>query len=43
VLCSIHHDLRHLRFEEKTKEWIFDTKSLTPRDKLEELRILLKK
>ncbi len=42
VLCSLHHDLRHMYFNEKKNIWIYDTKSLTPRDKLDELRNLLK-
>lgn len=41
VVCTNHHMLRHLRYRERTKEWVFDTKSLTPRHKLAELRILL--
>lgn len=41
VLCSLHHDLRHMRFDEENQSWIFDTKCLTPRDKLEELKKLL--
>jgi hypothetical protein len=41
VVCTHHHMLRHLRYRERTKEWIVDYKHLTPRDKLDELRILL--
>ena len=33
--------LRHMKYKEKTKEWAVDFKSLTPRDKLDELRKLL--
>jgi hypothetical protein len=41
VVCTHHHMLRHLRYRERTKEWIVDYKVLTPREKLDELRILL--
>jgi len=41
VVCTHHHMLRHLRYRERTKEWIVDYKVLTPRDKLDELRLLL--
>lgn len=41
VVCTNHHMLRHMRYRERTKEWIVDYRHLTPRDKLDELRILL--
>jgi hypothetical protein len=40
VVCSLHHDLRHMR-QDKSNNWVFDTKSLTPRDKLGELKKML--
>jgi hypothetical protein len=41
VVCSLHHDLRHMYFNKKTNEWVISFKSLTPREKLDELRKLL--
>jgi hypothetical protein len=42
VVCTNHHMLRHMRYRERTQEWIVDYRHLTPRDKLDELRDLLK-
>ncbi len=39
VVCLIHHQLRHMRLE--NKKWIVDFHYLTPRDKLDELKKLL--
>lgn len=41
VVCKHHHILRHMRYRERTKEWIVDYEHLAPRNKLEELRKLL--
>ncbi len=40
VVCNIHHMLRHMKQNEEGF-WIVDFKTLTPRDKLDELRKLL--
>lgn len=36
VVCWNHHIMRHLKLIDD--EWVFDTKALTPRDKLAELK-----
>ncbi len=37
IVCANCHKIRHLRYDEATKSWIYLTKVLTPRDKLGEL------
>lgn len=43
VLCMNHHMLRHMKYKEKTNEWIVNFKYLTPRNKLNEIRKLMEK
>ncbi len=37
ILCPNHHASRHMR-QDENGEWVYSTKSLTPRDKLEEVK-----
>jgi 5-methylcytosine-specific restriction endonuclease McrA len=37
ILCPTCHAKRHLYFDEKSNTWIYCTKYLTPRDKLNEV------
>ena len=37
IVCSNCHIKRHLKFNEKKKKWIYVSRYLTPRDKLDEV------
>lgn len=37
IVCANHHMMRHMFFNTDIKLWCYDTKSLTPRDKLKEI------
>jgi hypothetical protein len=37
ILCPTHHHLRHMK-KSKVRGWVYDSKTLTPRNKLAEVR-----
>lgn len=39
VVCKNHHLLRHLKYNKKDNNWTLSFKSLTPREKLKDLKI----